>query len=114
MTNKQIRAKALGILSKDKPTKGDLSWWLNILAELELSNLTWEHNLAVDVPIKNRNVGGTFKLSKTDMFHVRAAYSKGDISQRYLAKEYGVSVSTIGKVLYPERRNIKKDLVDTI
>jgi hypothetical protein len=113
MTNKEIRAKALRILSKDKPTKGELAWWLDVLAELELSNLTWEHNLAVDVPIKNRNVGGSFKLSKTDMFHVRAAYSKGDVSQVYLAKEYGVSVSTIQLTLYPEKRNMKKDLVVT-
>jgi|TARA_R110000851_G_scaffold315600_1_gene478229 DNA-binding XRE family transcriptional regulator len=114
MTNNQIRAKALRILSKDKPTKGELSWWLEILVELELSNLSWQKNLDVDVPLKSRCVSGNFKLSKTEMYSVRSMYVSGNITQDEIAKEFGVTRSTIFFVLYPEKRKVRKDLAVTI
>ena len=113
MTDKQIRLKALKILNNPKPTKLELEWWLSILDDLKLSNLSWENNLDIDISLKNRNVGSKLKLSTLDMYNIRGRYSQGDISQDELANEYGVSRNTIFYTLYPEKRKVKKDLVVT-
>lgn len=113
MLDKTIRVKALKILSKDKPTKTELAWWLDILDNLKLDKLKWENNLEIDVPLKNRNVGGKAKLSNLEMYGIRGKYSQGNVSQDDLAEEYGVSRGTIYFTLYPEKRKVRKDLVVT-
>jgi len=105
MESRLIRNKALAILSKPKPTKLELEWWLNILEEYKLDELKWDNNLSIDIPLSNRKAPKRVRLlNDKKCYEIRSTYMRGNVTQNELAATYGVSRETIYLILYPQKR----------
>jgi len=59
-------------------------------------------------PINNPNLDKRVKLTDEDRENIREEYKSGIISQRSLAKKYGVSRRLIQFILDPEKQEIAK------
>lgn len=103
-----VKRRARRILTKDKISKHDIRWFNSQVDRYREVQESWEVNLDKDVPLQNRQPKTKGRiLSDGDCYAIRSSYMRGNISQKELALEYGVSVKTIQKALYPEKRQQK-------
>tara|TARA_R110000772_G_scaffold6250_12_gene21971 strand:- start:2733 stop:3065 length:333 start_codon:yes stop_codon:yes gene_type:complete len=103
-----VKRRAKRILAMDKISKHDIRWFNSQVDRYREVQESWEVNLDKDIPLQNRQPKTKGRiLSDDDCYAIRSGYMRGDMTQKELASDYGVSVKTIQKALYPEKTQQK-------